>query len=76
MSEYVQRRMELLASRQTITLEDLRGRSRRARIVAARHEAMAAQHRDGATLSQIARFFCRHHTTVLHAVRKMAEAQR
>lgn len=53
-----------------ITLALLAGRSRKARIVRARHLAMRKAYHYGASLGEIAAFFDRDHTTVLYALDK------
>lgn len=52
-----------------ITLAELTGPARHRRQAWPRQEAMARMHEAGYSLSQIARFLDRDHTTILHGVR-------
>lgn len=64
-----------IAKRHGVTFSDIMGPCRRAKIVAARFEAIVAvaQLRHTWSLPQIGRFFGdRDHTTILHAIRTMA----
>jgi hypothetical protein len=64
-----------IAKRHNVTFQDIMGPCRRAKIVAARYEAIVAvaQVRYTWSLPQIGRFFGdRDHTTILHAIKKMA----
>lgn len=57
-----------------LTLAQLRGESRRAHIVAARHQAFYICHKQLCrSLPKIGRYFNRDHTTVLHGIRKVEE---
>lgn len=61
-----------VALKHGLTYADIMGRSRKADIVTARHEAMYELRQTGKyTLPQIGRFMHRDHTTILHACRKM-----
>lgn len=62
-----------VAKEHGLTHDDVVGKSRNVNIVAARHEAIEAVHRARPKLSLngIARYFGnRHHTTILHALKK------
>ena len=59
-----------------VSEDRLRAKSRKAQIVALRRVAMYRAHEMGASYSQIARVFQVDHTTVMHHVRKEAEARR
>jgi len=64
-----------IAKRHGVTFQDIMGPCRRAKIVAARFEAIVAvaQVRYTWSLPQIGRFFGdRDHTTILHCIKKMA----
>jgi chromosomal replication initiator protein len=66
---------ERIAYLRGITLEDMRGPSRKDPIVTARQQAMAAIMATGRfTTTQCGRFFRRDHSTVCHAVRRVKEA--
>lgn len=69
--------IDLVANAHDIPTENLRGRSRRADIVRARHAAMYAvrQHTD-LSYPAIGRLFNRDHTTVIHAVTRIEGARR
>ncbi len=61
-----------VADRHRISLCEIRGSSRRAELVAARHEAMWRMKRElRLSSTQIGRYFNRDHTSVLHAVWKL-----
>ena len=63
----------LVAERHGLTLEELRGPSRKHRVSRPRQEAMAFMRAEGRfSYPQIARYFGKDHTTVLHAVRAHA----
>lgn len=51
-----------------LTADDLRGRSSTQRIARPRQEAMLIMREAGYSLSRIARFFGRDHTTVMHGI--------
>lgn len=54
-----------------VTLEDMLGRRKPAKLSLARQVAMCVARRGGATLNEIAHAFQRDHTTILHACRKV-----
>lgn len=56
-----------------LTLQDLHGPSRHRKVAWPRIIAMALARERGATLKQIGSYFCRDHTTVLNAVRRLNE---
>lgn len=59
-----------------VTVEDILGQSRKARIVNARQAAMARMNAETKlSLPEIGRRMGRDHTTVLHAIRKVAKQQ-
>lgn len=64
-----------VADRHGLTLEDLRGPCRRREVAWPRQEAMAAVYANcRVSLPWVGRFFGnRDHTTVLHAIRRVAE---
>lgn len=65
-----------VAHREGLSVADLYGPSRRARLVKARHAAMYIAHKKGGhSLSKVGRIFGnRDHTTVMNAVRKVEAA--
>lgn len=69
--------IDRIAAAHHFTADDLRGPSRRAPIVRARHTAMYAlrEHTD-LSYPKIGRLFNRHHTSVLHAVDRIEGARR
>lgn len=62
-----------VATRHGVEVQDIVGRSRARRLVAARQEAFYLMKEHGYSLSQIGRFCNRDHTTVMHGVEKHAE---
>lgn len=56
-----------------ITLSQMVGPSRDARAAHARQDAMLAAYEAGYSMSSIGRAFNRHHTTVLHGIRRARE---
>ena len=63
-----------VAERHGLTVDDLRGSDRTKRVAWPRQEAMAAIRETGRySLPRIGKFFNRDHTTVIHAVRRVAE---
>jgi chromosomal replication initiator protein len=63
-----------VAQRHGFTIAQLRTHDRTRTISRARHEAMATVYATGFwSLPQVGRFFRRDHTTVLHAVQKIAQ---
>ena len=61
------------AGKHGLTPDDILGERRHKHVIEARWEAIAAVYQTNPswTLPQLGRFFCRDHTTVLHALRKM-----
>lgn len=53
------------------TPEAILGSARSSNIKSARHVAMTAAHRNDLTLSEVARYFDKHHTSVMHAVNQV-----
>jgi len=64
--------LQTVAKCRRLTVDDLRGPSRRAYIVRARWEAMRMLRDRGLSLSAIGIILNRDHTTVLHALRRTA----
>ena len=60
---------EEVAARHRISSEEMRGHCRRAGLVEARREAYEVMRRAEFSVSEVARFFRRDHTTVLFALR-------
>ncbi|MBN9674625.1 helix-turn-helix domain-containing protein [Salipiger bermudensis] len=60
---------EEVASRHRVSSEEMRGHCRRAALVEARREAYELMLRAEFSVSEVARFFRRDHTTVLFALR-------
>lgn len=67
-----------IAQRNGLTVDDLKGPSRRREVAWARQEAMAAVYAQcNVSLPWVGRFFGgRDHTTVLHAIRRVEERAR
>ncbi|EIM25719.1 helix-turn-helix domain-containing protein [Microvirga lotononidis] len=65
--------VRLIANRHGLQAADILGRTRTALVVAARHEAISSIYVEFPhwSLEKIAQFFGVHHTSVLHAIRKM-----
>jgi len=62
------------AARYGVTVEEINGRSQVRPIAWARQEAMAATyHHTRLSMPQVGRIFGRDHTTVLHAIQRVAE---
>jgi hypothetical protein len=59
-----------VAAARGVTPGQIAGRSREFTIAAARFEVFFRLHRAGFSLSQIGRFFGRHHTSIQHGIRK------
>lgn len=62
-----------VATRHGVEVQDIVGRSRAKRLVAARQEAFYLMKEHGYSMSQIGRFCNRDHTTVMHGIEKHAE---
>lgn len=80
MPEDIKTRLEVIteqiAERCGLSVEDLRGQSKRRTLTRARHEAFAIAGAEGMSLNQIGRFFGnRHHTTVMHGIERHKEIQ-
>lgn len=67
---------EEVAARHRVSSEDMRGHCRRAALVEARREAYELMLRAEFSVSEVARFFRRDHTTVLFALRGVEGAAR
>lgn len=76
MSQYPPTRLQArdfatkIAENNHMTLDDVTGPSRHAPVVRVRWTIIRALHRQGMSLSAIARLMNRHHTSILHALRK------
>lgn len=69
--------MGVVAALGYVTVEDLRGPSRKSEVVAPRHEAMWLLHRRGLSLASIGALFGeRDHKTVRHACQKVERLKR
>lgn len=62
--------LQWVAARHGVTKDDLRGPSRKPHLVRARWEAMAILREHGLSLPAIGLMFNRHHTAVLHGLRR------
>lgn len=62
-----------VAARHGLTLEDIKGRSKRRKCVHARWEVMWTLDRRGLTSTRIGMFLKRNHATVLHGLKRHAE---
>ena len=58
-----------------VPLDDLIGPSRKSEICRARFIAMKRCYLAGYSLPEIGRYFNRHHTTVLHGIRKLRQLE-
>jgi chromosomal replication initiator protein len=76
MTPLAERLVKHVAEKRGLRASDITGRSRLAPIVAARHEVWALLRSSGWSLPAIGREFDVDHTTVLHAVRKLAPVVR
>jgi|GEM_PF-2578856 len=65
---------EEVAARHRVSSEEMRGHCRRAALVEARREAYELMVRAEFSVSEVARFFRRDHTTVLFALRRAGGA--
>ncbi len=61
----------IAASYGTFSAADILGRSRKLPLPDARHELMTQLWESGLTLAEIGRLLKKHHTTVLHGVRRV-----
>lgn len=72
MTPRVERYLDEAAERHQTTREAILSDARETAEVAARREVMQRLHDDGFSMMRIGRWLGRHHTTVLHHLRKVA----